>query len=172
MGCIGLSGGIVQSTEQPIFHLCLRYLELNSHFMYVCSFLLLFDVSKEEKIRFTKYCSIEHWLTLTDHSERNTEYFESRFVQIMKKFEHCVPHVHLEILFLVFFFLLWWHSFSKWPLGADKRGRNRSQLSYWEQQGKMETQKKKPLRLKLKALNLPSADAMSKSDPFLVIFQV
>ena len=35
----------------------------------------------------------------------------------------------------------------------------------------MET-KKKQLRLKLKALNLPSGDAMAKSDPFLVIFQV
>merc|ERR1711934_1030397 len=44
------------------------------------------------------------------------------------------------------------------------------QLSYWEQQGKMETQKKQ-LHLKLKALNLPRADALSKSDPFLVIFQ-
>ena len=40
-----------------------------------------------------------------------------------------------------------------------------------KQQGEMET-KKRQLHLKLKASNLPSGDAMSKSDPFLVIFQV
>merc|ERR1712032_935967 len=39
-----------------------------------------------------------------------------------------------------------------------------------KQQGEMET-KKRQLHLKLKASNLPSGDAMSKSDPFLVIFQ-
>merc|ERR1711971_341208 len=38
------------------------------------------------------------------------------------------------------------------------------------QQGKMET-KKRQLHLKLKASNLPTGDAMRKSDPFLVIFQ-
>lgn len=31
---------------------------------------------------------------------------------------------------------------------------------------------RKKLQLELKALNLPSGDAMSKSDPFMVIFQV